>query len=563
VILLPDRRPVFGGTYFPPSDSTRGAGLRTVLDRVRREPREGLTRRANLLVAELQTLVPIGGDLPGADVIDAAVASYATSFAAAWGGFGRAPKFPRPAVLGLLLRRGGVAMVEQTLARLAAGGIYDQLGGGFHRYAVDDKWRVPHFEKMLYDNALLAIVYLEAYQLAKRADFAQVARETLDFMLRDLSEGAGFAAAIDADSEGKEGTYYVWRTADVDRIAGERATIVREYFDLTIGGNFEHGTNVLWRPAPTSEVARKLALEPAAVEAAIAEVRPKLLAARQRRVAPHVDRKILVAWNGLAISALARGALILDEPRYLAAARACADLVLAKRDGRIGHTIVDRQATGSAFLDDHAFLIAGLLDLFEADPDPKWLGHAIEVQRLLDERFADPAGGYFFTASDHERLLVRDKPDHDDALPAGNSVAALNLLKLYELTGEQRYRTAVEATFRAFGRTLARSPTAMPALLAALDFYLDRPKQIVIVAPKGGDAKPLVAVLAATFVPNRVVLRVTDGDKPITPLVDGKTAQGGKATAYVCLGTTCKQPTTDPAVLATQLEQTQTAGQGR
>ncbi len=578
VFLLPDRRPFFGGTYFPPRDGGRGArvGLLTLLQRLHEaydQDASELTNRAATLVSELEAAAAPApaGDLPGPATIRAAVAQFATAFDRTWGGFGGAPKFPRPAVLELLLRSyrrtGDAATLDQvtrTLERMAAGGIYDHVGGGFHRYSVDAKWRVPHFEKMLYDNAQLALIYVEAYQVTGRAEFARVARETLDYVLRELTSPAGgFYSATDADSEGAEGTYFVWSAAELEVLLGAAdARTVREYFDVTAGGNFERGKNILWRPAPLAEVAARLRVSEAAVTATIASARPRLLEARSKRIPPLTDRKILVAWNGLMISALARAALVFDEPRYREAARAAAAYVMAsaRGTGRLRHAAT---AGGDAFLDDYAFLVAGLLDLHEADPDLRWLREAITLQQELDAGFADPAaGGYFFTSTAHEKLMVREKPEHDDALPAGNSVAALNLLRLHEATSDDRYRVRAEATFRAFARPLARAPTTLPRMLVALDFYLDKPKQVVIVTPAtaeppGTETHALLARFRQVFVPNRVLLRVTDGTQatvvPVAPIVEGKVARRGVATAYVCVGTYCEQPTTDPDVFQNQL----------
>jgi len=550
VFLLPDGRPFFGGTYFPPRDGERGRqqGLLTILDRLSaayRDDASTLAQRAAELIAELDRPAP-RGDVPGPEAITSAVAELTKSFDRAWGGWGRAPKFPRPSVIELLLhhaRRTGEArsleMATTTLEKIAAGGIHDHVGGGFHRYTVDDKWRVPHFEKMLYDNAQLASVYLSAYQATGRQDFAAAARGTLDYLVREMrAPGGGFHAASDADSEGHEGSYFVWTAAEIDRVAGEDAASVREVFGVTVGGNFERGTNILWRPGDSKET-----LAPALL---------KLRAARDKRVKPFVDRKVLTAWNGLAISAFAQAALILDDPGYRDVAHATADALLSKMAGGLAHAIVDGVASGTAFLDDHAFLIAALLDLHEALPDPKWLREAIRLQRAQDAAFADPAGGYALTSIHHEKLQITDRFEHDDAIPAASSIATSNLLRLYELTSDEAYRVRATGTLAAFGMLLARAPGAMPRMLAALDFYLDKPKQIVLVSPVGGSSDALLEKVRRVYVPNRVLVRVVENESLI-PLVEGKTARGGKPTAYVCVGTHCEQPTTDPDVLAQQL----------
>jgi uncharacterized protein YyaL (SSP411 family) len=576
VWLTSQRKPFFGGTYFPPRDGVRGArtGFLSLLERLRDEhrgdPASVAAKAAQLVAALEQGAAPSAGGVPGASSLRAAAMQLASSFDSRWGGFGGAPKFPRPATLELLLRyhrRTGDAaaleMVSRTLERMAAGGMYDQIGGGFHRYSVDAEWRVPHFEKMLYDNAQLVLVYLEAFQLTGREDFARVVRETLDYVLRDMtSPEGGFYSATDADSEGEEGTYFVWTPEDIDRVLGpERGRVVTSYFDVTAAGNFEHGKSVLWRPRPVEEVASRLGQGVDAVRATIAAAGPPLFAARAQRPPPLWDRKILVAWNGLMISAFARAAIVLGEARYQQAAQKAASFLMSRaRDkGRLLHSVSEGRAAGDAFLDDYAFLAAGLLDLLEADPDPQWLVATLSLQAELDRGFGDErAGGYFFTASHHERLLVREKPDYDGALPAGNSVAALNLLRLFEATSDPRYREAAEGTLRAFGAALIGTPSALPRMLLALDFLLDRPKQVVIVSPSGLDARDLLARFRRVFLPNRVLFVAQEGEHQrrlaeIVSLVTDKVAQGGRPTAYVCLGTQCELPTADPEVFERQL----------
>ena len=567
VFLLPDGKPFFGGTYFPPRDGDRGRGLLSIIDELgkayRADP-DALARHAAMLIAELDRPPP-RGDVPGPAAITAAVDELKRAFDPTWGGWGAAPKFPRPSVIELLLhhhRRTGDArsleMATLTLDRIAAGGIRDHVGGGFHRYTVDGKWRVPHFEKMLYDNAQLASVYLAAYQVTGREAYAAIARDTLDYLARELrAPSSGFYAASDADSEGHEGSYFVWTATEVERVTGDDAAIVREVFDLTVGGNFERGTNILWRPKSVAEVAERLRRSPAEIELALARALPKLRAARDQRVKPFIDKKILVAWNALAISAFAQAALILDDPTYRDLARTTAEAVLSKMTDGLAHVIVDEVASGKGYLDDHAFLIAALLDLYEAVPDPRWLQRAIAWQAAQDKAFADPAGGYALSSGNHEKLQITDRFEHDDALPAASSIAASNLLKLYELTGDDAYRKRALGTLGASGALLARAPGAMPRMLVSLDYLLDKPKQIVLLAPVGGSHKLLLQKVRRAYVPNRVLVQVTEGEPSMSPLVEGKTARGGKPTAYVCVGTHCEQPTTDPDELARQLAKTE------
>jgi len=574
--LTPDRQPFYGGTYFPPHDGERGAGVGflTLLRKLRavydERPAE-VTAAAADLVRQIQTslaVAPAAG-LPDRSALDRAVAGLRREFDAANGGFGDAPKFPRSVQLELLLRyhrRTGDAealqMAERTLAAMAAGGVYDQVGGGFHRYATDAHWRVPHFEKMLYDNALLAVAYLEAYQVTQRADFARVAREILAYVEREMTAPDGaFYSASDADSDGGEGAFFVWTPAEIQAVlSADELRVARAYYGVGDEGNF-HGETVLSTPRPLDAVARELGLPPATAQAQIDSARAKLYAARQLRPAPQTDRKILAAWNGLMISAFARAGQVLGDPSYTRAAERAADAVLAKRTaaGRLQHSALDGQAGGDGYLDDYAFVIAGLLDLYEATFDPRWLRSAIALEPVVDRHYRDSAqGGYFLTSDDAEALLARAKPDYDGAEPTGNAVMLLDLLRLYELTGDDRYRVRAEATLRAFQPRFASDPLALPRMLSGVDFWLDRPKQIVIVtAGSAAEAEPFLARLRETFLPNRVVVVVSEADKSAlaatVPLVADKVARDGKPTAYVCAQRVCDLPTSDPTVFAQQI----------
>jgi uncharacterized protein YyaL (SSP411 family) len=420
---------------------------------------------------------------------------------------------------------------------------------------------VPHFEKMLYDNAQLAALYASAHQVTGRADFAEVARDTLDYVLRELREPrGGFWAASDADTGGVEGATFTWSAAQIDAVVGaETGGIVRAAYGVTAGGNYEGGVNILWRPESVEEVAARTAVSADAVREALRRARGPLQAARRTRTQPAIDRKVLVAWNALAISALAKVGFALGEPRFVEAARATAAYLLATaraKDGGLAHAIVDGVAAGPAFLDDTAQLAAALLDLFEADPDPRWLREAIALQAAIDASFADPRGGYYLTGARHEQLLARERPDRDDPMPSGNAVAVMNLLRLAELTGDDapatRYRARAMAALRAFPLD-----AGMPAMLGALDFALDRPKQIVLVAGDDGEPAALVDELRQAYAPNRILVRVggtaVDERAKLVPLVEGKRPQQGRATAYVCVGSHCERPTSDAAVLRAQL----------
>jgi uncharacterized protein YyaL (SSP411 family) len=468
VWLTPDARPFYGGTYFPPRAGARGArfGLIELLERLDRAYHENpqqVAAAAADVVGRLERAAtpPPGAALPGSIPIQAAVAALRAEYDAEHGGFGDAPKFPSPATLELLLRyqrRAGDAdaldMVTRTLDAMAAGGIQDQLAGGFHRYATDAAWRVPHFEKMLYDNALLATVYLEASQAAGRPDLADVARRTLDWLRRDMrAPGGGFHAAVDADSEGEEGRFYLWTREEITSLLdGPNARVVAAHFDLAPPG-------VLHISRPLDVAAADAGLSIAAARTALETARRRLLTARGRRVPPHVDRKVIVAWNGLAISAFAQGASVLGQPAYREDASRAAEAILgAARSGRLPRSLVDGIPRGSGYLEDYACFEAGLLDLFETTGDPRWLEHALALQAVLDAHFRDSAGGYFRTADDAEALLVREKPDFDGAEPSGNSVALQNLLRLHELTGDDRFRQTADGLLRAFGPARSRPP---------------------------------------------------------------------------------------------------------
>jgi uncharacterized protein YyaL (SSP411 family) len=448
-------------------------------------------------------------------------------------------------------------MVERTLDAMATGGIRDHLAGGFHRYATDAGWRVPHFEKMLYDNALLVVAYLDAHQVTRRPDFAEVVRDTLAWIARDMtSPEGGFWAAVDADSEGEEGRFYYWTAEEIRTTLGDEASFALAWYGVVDGPE----PQVLHAPRPLAAVAEALELDPTDAGARLARARARLLEVRARRAAPHTDRKVVTAWNGLMVSAFARAANVLGDPAHARAATRAADFLLTqlRRGGRLQRSWFEGRASGEGYLEDYAFVIAGLLDVYEATFDPRWLREAVALQAVLDAHFADESGGYYRTADDGEALLAREKPSWDGAEPSGNSVALGNLLRLSELTADDRYRARADAGLRALGPVLARAPAGAPRLLAAVDFQLDRPKEIVIVTPESGDAGELLGVLRAAYVPNGVVALVREGAPQralagLVPLVAEKPALGGRPTAYVCERRVCDLPTSDAAVLAGQL----------
>jgi hypothetical protein len=583
VWLTPDRKPFYGGTYFPARDGDRGArvGFLTLLRRLRQAYGDQAQKVAEvsgqLTEAIRQNLAPGPGekDLPGPGPLESATAQYRSRYDASNGGLAGAPKFPSSLPVRFLLRyhrRTGDAealrMAGHSLEKMAAGGMYDQVGGGFHRYATDEAWLVPHFEKMLYDNALLAMAYLEGYQATGRDDFARVAREILRYVERDMTSPEGaFYSATDADSlapngHRAEGWFFTWTPDEIRHVLGpESARVVAAYYGVTAAGNFE-GRNILHVPRPLADVARELGQPPEKVRATVEESKDLLYAARAKRQPPLRDEKILVAWNGLMIGAHAQAAFTLGEPRYARRAARAAGFVLERmrEDGRLRRSYKDGQARHNAYLDDYAFLIAGLLDLYEAGGEPCWLREALALDDVLRKLYEDEEhGGYFMTSDDHESLLAREKPAYDGAEPSGNSVQALNLMRLHELTTDDRFRRRAERLLRAFGARLDRAPSSLSEMLLAADFHLDTPKEVVIVTPASLEqAEPLLAKLRSTFLPNRVLIVAAEGadiaaQSRLVPLLEGKVTRNGKATAYVCEQRVCKLPTSDPEVFERQI----------
>jgi uncharacterized protein YyaL (SSP411 family) len=459
-------------------------------------------------------------------------------------------------------------MALVTLEKMAAGGIHDHVGGGFHRYSTDSGWLIPHFEKMLYDNALLAITYIEAFQVSGRAEFADIARDILRYIERDMtSSDGGFYSATDADSRGpdgrlQEGRFFTWTPAEVEAAVGaDVSRLVQTYFGVTPGGNLD-GRSVLSTPRTLPEVAGGLDLAPDRAQTAIHRATDALYEARTLRPAPSRDEKIVASWNGLMISAYARAAIAFGEERYAGLARRAADFVLARmRDGaRLLHSRTDSRTSADGYLNDYAFMIAASLDLYEATSEVRWLREAMSLDAVLRDGFEDTGDGrYFVTESNAEALLAREKPSYDGAEPSGTSVEALNLLRLHAMTSREEYRARAERTIRGFEYQLARDPSTLSEMLLAVDFATDHAKEIVIVCPGTlADAEPFLARLRAMYVPNRVLTRVVAGDDAkervsLQPSVDGKVARGGRATAYVCESQRCDLPTSDPAVFATEV----------
>jgi uncharacterized protein YyaL (SSP411 family) len=577
--LTPDREPFHAGTYFPARDGDRGAstGFLTLLQRLHaryvESPAEIVGTARNVAASIAREMA--GGaptDIPSADVIDVAAASYRSMYDAQEGGLQRAPKFPSQLAVRFLLRayrRAGDAqlrdMAVHTLQKMAAGGMYDQVGGGFHRYATDRHWLVPHFEKMLYDNALLVVAYLEAYQATGREDLLAVARDVLRYVERDMTSPAGaFYSATDADSlvpggHREEGWFFTWTPIELEAALGAQdAKLATAYWNVTEGGNFEH-RNILHVKRPLAEVAAELGMTRARARARLDVIREELYQTRARRPAPLRDEKILTAWNGLMITAFARAHLVTREARYAEVAARAATFLLdnLRKDGRLLRTWKDGRARLTGYLDDYAFFIEALITLYEATGEERWLREAVALEAKLTAHYAAPSGAYYLTADDAEKLLAREIPDRDGAQPSGNSVHALNLLRLAELTADDNYRQRADGVLRGFGRRLARSPTALSEMLHALDWRHDRATEVVIALPRGASAdagRALLDELRGVFLPSLVTAVVEEGAS-WPPVVEGKVAQGGQPTAYVCERGACQLPTGKPARLAKQLDE--------
>jgi hypothetical protein len=583
VIMTPDKEPFFGGTYFPPRRGVRGnrAGLVDILAEMlsvyTNEPTQVVARAQEISqrVEQAAALQP-GPGVPSDKTIVVAVQNLARGFDRVDGGFSGAPKFPQPSRLSLLLRyarrtgdAGATAMLAITLDKMAAGGVYDHVGGGFHRYSTDAKWLVPHFEKMLYDNAQLAVVYLEAWQHTGDPAYQRVAREILDYVAREMTApDGGFYSATDADSptpsgHDEEGWFFTWTPDELELLLGaDDAAVVSAAYGVTRRGNFE-GRNILHRVKTDREVGAQLRIPPKRVAEVLASARATLYEARELRPPPIRDEKIIAAWNGMMITAFARAGFALDEPRYTTVAAGAAGFVLDQmraKDGALVRTYRDAKKASSSFLDDYAFMVGACLDLYEATGDVRWLERAVELQSDQDARYLDSqSGGYYLTASDGETLLVREKPAYDRAVPSGNSVAARNLLRLHDFTGDAKWRSSAERLFASLGFRVTRSPNGYPLLLVALDHYYDTPLEVAVLAPLNREeAGALADRLRSMFVPNKAFAVLTDSEaaeqQAQVPWLEGKRAMGGKSTAYVCERGRCDLPTSKPSVFQKQVD---------
>jgi uncharacterized protein len=548
VFCDPDGVPFYGGTYFPPDEGRGMPSFRMVMEAVVdafENRREDLRTRAPEMRAHLGAVGAIEptDEAPGAGLLDAAVAALEQTADTERGGFGGAPKFPPSSALELLLARGIRAPVERTLDAMLAGGIYDQIGGGFARYSVDANWLIPHFEKMLYDNAQLARAYLHGWQALGHDRYRRICKETLDWALREMrgAEG-GFYSALDADSEGEEGRFYAWTPEEMRAVLGERGEEIGAYYGVSEAGNFEGG-NVLYL------VAGAEAPEPDG----LAQARKALYEARSKREWPGLDDKRITSWNALMLAALAEAGTVLDRNDYLDAARACAEFVLRDlrdEDGRLLRTYNDGGARLNAYLEDHAFLLDALLTLYEATFEARWFEAAQGLADTMIARFGDPErGGFFSTSDDHEELVARRKEIGDHPIPSGNSAAALALLRLEALSGERSYGDQALGVMRLFAKVAPRQPNAFAHLLRALDFLVSPTKEVALV---GDDLEELAAAIRSDYRPHLALAGGPEGSE-VPPLLAGRSQVDGKPAAYVCEKLTCQAPVTAAKQLTDRL----------
>jgi len=572
MFLTPAGVPFYGGTYFPPSDRYNMKGFPSILASVAEAYRSQPDQVASTATAMLGELRRVGLAEPSREVLtteilDSAWRRISANYDHTNGGFGRAPKFPPAMNLEFFLhthhRTGSseaLEMVAHTARKMAEGGMYDQLGGGFHRYSVDAKWLVPHFEKMLYDNALLSRMYLHLYQLTRDPDARRIAEETLDYVVREMTDaGGGFYSSQDADSEGEEGKFFVWSRQEIIEVLGEHdGSLFCEYFDVTERGNFE-GENILHIDASIADVAAGNKMADDELQRIISHGCQKLFAVREGRIKPGRDEKVLTAWNGLMLASFAEAAAILERPDYLSVAEANARFLLThlQRDGLLLRTCKAGEAKLNAYLEDYACLVDGLICLYEATGELTWLESAISLADTMILQFWDETeGGFFFTGKSHEQLIVRSKDLMDNATPSGNSIATLSLLKLGLLTGKPDYRRRATAVLTLMADQIRRHPSAFGFALSALDFYLDDPLEVVIVGSPGPRLEGLLRTVWQTYLPNRVIALCQKNHERAenrVPLLTGRNTLATQPTAFVCQARTCQKPVDNPEDLLSQL----------
>jgi uncharacterized protein len=572
VFLTPEGVPYYGGTYFPPEDRYNMPGFPRVLQGVAdayRERSEDVAQTAASILSELNRLsgAAESNQMLSVQLLDQAYSGMIRNYDRANGGFGNAPKFPPAMTLEFVLRtyyrtkrQEALDIVAHTSRKMAEGGIYDQLGGGFHRYATDSKWLVPHFEKMLYDNALLARLYLHYYQVTGDEFARSTVEGILDYVVREMTDSAGgFYSTQDADSEGHEGKFFVWDYDEIKELLGASdAVLFSAYYNVTQEGNFE-GKNILNVTHSIEEVAAEHEVSVEHLRQVLERGRRTLFEKREQRVKPGRDEKILTSWNGLMLASFAEAAATLDRNDYAEVARKNAAFVLdhLRRNGLLLRTFKDGQAKLNAYLEDYAFLIDGLLLLFETTGESRWIRASLELaQKTIDEFWDSDQGGFFFTGKSHEELIVRSKDYFDNATPSGNSVAADVLLRLSLLTNNDDFKRRAVTVLRLIAETAGRYPAGFGRALSALDFHLGQPKEVVIVGTDNHDrTHTLRAAVWRPYLPNKVVAEVPEERIPeLDSLLAGRTPVNGAPAAYICEQYTCQQPITEPSELAAALQ---------
>ena len=563
VFLTPDGIPFYGGTYFPPTPRHGMPSFEQILTSIAhayQHQKEDIAKNGESLLARINSSIPLQaeGSLDPA-VTELAVQALSQNFDHIHGGFSGAPKFPQPMTYDFLLRiyarsqkSSVLEMIELTLHKMAHGGMYDQLGGGFHRYSVDAVWLVPHFEKMLYDNALLARLYLHTYQLTGKPFYRRIVEETLDYVAREMTHpDSGFYSTQDADSEGEEGKFFVWTPSEIMAVLGpEDGEIFCAAYDIKPGGNFE-GKSILNIPVPFEQVAEQLNLPLDKLEEILARGRTKLFGEREKRIKPARDEKIVTAWNGMMLAAFAEAARVLDRPDYLDIATRNADFTLSTmmKEGRLFRTWKAKpgQAKLMGYLEDYAFYADGLLALYQTTFNPRWFQEARALMDVVLDHFLDKeAGGFFDTADDHEQLITRPKSLQDNAIPCGNSMTVHTLLLLAAFTGQANYEEPALKALSALQGPMSQYPGAFTYWLGSLEFTLAAPKEVAIIGQLDSETtRSMLQTLFVPYRPNQVVAVAAENDTAGHPeLVEERPSKEGKATAYVCRKFTCQQPVT-------------------
>jgi uncharacterized protein YyaL (SSP411 family) len=564
VWLTADKEPFYGGTYFPARDGDRGGhpGFLQMLERLanlyRQHPVE-ITTKAKEIAQQIKshTQHDQSGEIPAVESFDRAFEQFSRSFDSRYGGFGFAPKFPRPSVLEFLFHFGArsgnekaTSMATFTLKSMLNGGIFDQIGGGFHRYSVDTFWLVSHFEKMLYDQSQIVLSMLSAYQITKNPEFKRGVIETLNYIQREMtSPEGGFFSATDADSEGVEGKFFIWTPEEITQVlASETAQMFMEYYGVTLEGNFEE-KNIFFIKESVAEFAKRKGLKVAETENIIEEAKKVLWKERSKRIPPLTDDKIITAWNGFMIAAFARAGFVLKIPAYIETAQKSAEFILKTlfQKNELHRSCRNGKLSSKAFLDDYACLIYGLLELFEVTGENLWLVEATKLQDLMIQKFWDNANGGFYSSSE-DLFFIREKSFYDGAEPSGNSIAALNLLRLSSFLKDESHRDYAKKIFQTFAQTIETNPTFLPQMLVALDYYHAQAKEIVLVDANDGQFEALHDVIRKTYIPNRVLVQVNKKQEQVMknriPSLEDK-LNVSKSTGFVCEGYVCQAPAID------------------